>query len=356
MDLPVVVSPACQPLPLSPLALGGGTESHGLDGWDAEDFDFEELFRDAEEMGPGTNSSDGNQATAASAAAGSPIDMSDIDLSLKAEWLERDVLSLAKEAPITAAVEPTTGRTSPPAAAEVGNHTVGEGDISAGMAAARTATNTTTWSTTSASEESDDGGSSCIMGGGVSPTLSNDSASSSFQAPRSTVGSEANNPAAATASNNSKRLLAVSSGMGTPILPLAFAPGFSGASNTSAAAAAALSAFPALNFSGFQAAAGQALKRLRGGDATVGAAVGQPCAGGGAAAATPTRLLSGGEDGTGRITKRAKREERLMKNREAANRSRVKVCYMCYRQHDMSALTPVNRRTNGETLNVLYCG
>ncbi|CAM9866701.1 unnamed protein product [Ectocarpus sp. 6 AP-2014] len=329
MELPVAVSPTCQPPPLSPLALGGGSESHGPDGWDAEDFDFEELFRDAEEMGAGTASSDGNPAAAAAAATGSPVDMSDIDLSLKAEWLERDALSPAMPTPITAAaaVEPTSGGTPSPAA-DVTSHTVSEGDISAGAGmATRTATTTTTWSTTSVSEESDDGGSSCIMGGGVSPARSNDSGSS-IQAPRSTV-SEASTAAAyaaaAAASNNSKRLLAVSSGAGTPILPLAFTPGFSGTSNSSAAAAAAaLSAFPALNFSGFQAAAGQALKRLRGGDAPAGAALGQPCAGGGAAAATPTRLLSGGEGGAGRITKRAKREERLMKNREAANRSRVK--------------------------------
>ncbi|CAM9981319.1 unnamed protein product, partial [Ectocarpus sp. 8 AP-2014] len=328
MELPVAVSPACQPPPLSPLALGGGSESHGLDGWDAEDFDFEELFRDAEEMGAGTDSSEGSPAAAAAAAAtGSPVDMSDIDLSLKAEWLERDALSPAMPTPITAAaVEPTSGGTPSPAA-DVTSHTVSEGDISAGAGmATRTATTTTTWSTTSVSEESDDGGSSCIMGGGVSPARSNDSGSS-IQAPRSTVSeaSTAAASAAAAASNSSKRLLAVSSGAGTPILPLSFTPGFSGTSNSSAAAAAAaLSAFPALNFSGFQAAAGQALKRLRGGDAPAGAALGQPCAGGGAAAATPTRLLSGGEGGAGRITKRAKREERLMKNREAANRSRVK--------------------------------
>lgn len=322
----MAVSPACQPLPLSPLALGGGSESYGLDGWNAEDFDFEELFRDADEMGAGTASSDGNPAAAA-AATGSPVDMSDIDLSLKAEWLERDALSPAMPTPITAAaVEPTSGGTPPPAA-DLTSHTVSEGDISAGAGMATRTATTTTWSTTSVSEESDDGGSSCIMGSGVSPARSNDSGSS-IQAPRSTV-SEASTAAAsaAAASNNSKRLLAVSSGAGTPILPLAFAPGFSGTSSSStAAAAAALSAFPALNFSGFQAAAGQALKRLRGGDAPAGAALGQPCAGGGAAAATPIRLLSGGEGGAGRITKRAKREERLMKNREAANRSRVKVC------------------------------
>ncbi|CAN0535451.1 unnamed protein product, partial [Ectocarpus sp. 12 AP-2014] len=323
MELPMAVSPACQPPPLSPLALGGGSESHGLDGWDAEDFDFEELFRDAEEMGAGTASSDGNP-TAAAAATGSPVDMSDIDLSLKAEWLERDALSPAMPTPITAAaVDPTRGGTPPPTA-DVTGHIVSEGDISAGVGMATRTATTSTWSTTSVSEESDDGGSSCIMGGGVSPARSNDSVSS-IQAPRSTVSEASTAAAAAAASNNSKRLLAVSSGAGTPILPLAFAPGFSGASNSSAAAAAAaLSAFPALNFSGFQAAAGQALKRFRGGDAPAGAALGQPCAGGGAAAATPTRLLSGGEGGAGRITKRAKREERLMKNREAANRSRVK--------------------------------
>ncbi|CAN0199963.1 unnamed protein product, partial [Ectocarpus sp. 12 AP-2014] len=323
MELPVAVSPACQPPPLSPLALGGGSESHGLDGWDAEDFDFEELFRDAEEMGAGTASSDGNPAAAA-AATGSPVDMSDIDLSLKAEWLERDALSPVMPTPITAAaVDPTHGGTPPPAA-DVTGHIVSEGDISAGAGMATRTATTSTWSTTSVSEESDDGGSSCIMGGGVSPARSNDSVSS-IQAPRSTVSEASTAAAAAAASNNSKRLLTVSSGAGTPILPLAFAPGFNGASNSSAAAAAAaLSAFPALNFSGFQAAAGQALKRLRGGDAPAGAALGQPCAGGGAAAATPTRLLSGGEGGAGRITKRAKREERLMKNREAANRSRVK--------------------------------
>ncbi|CAB1114083.1 unnamed protein product [Ectocarpus sp. CCAP 1310/34] len=325
MELPVAISPACHPPPLSPLALGGGSESHGLDGWDAEDFDFEELFRDAEEMGAGTASSDGNPAAAA-APTGSPVNTSDIDLSLKAEWLERDALSPAMPTPITAAVEPTSGGTRSPTA-DVTGHIVSEGDISAGAAMATRTATTSTWSTTSVSEESDDGGSSCIMGGGVSPARSNDSSVGSVQAPRSTV-SEASTAAAAAAaaaaSNNSKRLLAVSSGAGTPILPLAFAPGFSGASSSSAAAAAALSAFPALNFSGFQAAAGQALKRLRGGDAPAGAALGQPCAGGGAAAATPPRLLSGGEGGAGRITKRAKREERLMKNREAANRSRVK--------------------------------
>lgn len=223
--------------------------------------------------------------------------------------------------------------------------------------------NNTTWSTTSLSEDSDDGsrsslsGSNCCAFEGVSPASgptrspaefspgNNSSTGSNIEAPRSVTSeaSTATNDNNASVSTNSKRLLSVSSGAGTPILPFTFAPAFGGGGTPGGT-------LP--NFSGLQAAAlaaaasgvaGQALaagwKRLRGGDdGSSAGAHGQACPAsveGGAGASS--RLLCGGGAGDGgsggsgvgagqtRTNKRAKREERLMKNREAANRSRVKV-------------------------------
>lgn len=328
-----MASTAPQPPPLSPLALDG---DNGLDGWDAagEDFDFEDLFRDAEEAEPGVGVEDNNSNSSNHPVArvddgdASSVEMSDVEF-------ERGLLSLAE-------ATSTVGATG--AAAEF-NTAVSDDDLcssAAGVTAQNITASTMAWSTTSASEESDDGSrSSSSTSSGMSPVaapvavptvMSNTSGSSSSSvgAPRSFT-SEAGimNNDAATNSGSNKRVLAVSSGVGTPILPSFFAPAFGNSTASSAAAAAALSALPGLNFGGIQAAAGEAWKRMRGGeDVPSGAGFGQASASleGGGGAAGSSRLLSGGSSGGhGRVNKRAKREERLMKNREAANRSRVKV-------------------------------
>ncbi|CAN0193585.1 unnamed protein product [Scytosiphon promiscuus] len=338
MALSVPMPPA-----LSPLAIDDGD---GLDGWDAagEDFDFEDLFRDAEEAEAGMgvvadnnndSSNDLSHHPAARVGEGGDGDASSVEMS-DVEF-ERGLLSLA-EATSTAAVG---------AAAEF-NSAVSEDDLcsAGGTTAPNITASTTAWSTTSASEESDDGSRSSLCGsssssssafGGMPPVSApvavpttagrmshNTSSGASIEAPRSST-SEAGIVNDDTTGGN-KRVLAVSSGAGTPILPSFFAPAFGGGAGSSAAAAAALSA---LNFGGLQAAAGEAWKRMRGAeDVPAGAGLGRASAGSledGGGAAAPSRLLSGGgSGGHGRVNKRAKREERLMKNREAANRSRVK--------------------------------
>ncbi|CAM9286248.1 unnamed protein product [Hapterophycus canaliculatus] len=326
MELPAMASNVPQTPPLSPLALDDG---NGLDGWDAagEDFDFEDLFRDAEKaeedmaVVDDTNNDSNDPAARVGDTGGgdgetSFIDMSDVEF-------ERGLLSLAE-----ATSTPAAG-----AAAAEFNTPVSEDDLlcsATGATAPNITASTTAWSSTSASEESDDGSRSSLCGSSSSSGAYGGIGGASVEAPRTST-SEAdimNNDAA----NSKKRVLAVSSGVGTPILPSFFAPTFGGGTGSTAAAAAALSALPGLNFGGLQAAAGEAWKRMRGGEeGPAGAAPGHGSVGsleGGAGTAGSARLLSGGSgggsSGHGRVNKRAKREERLMKNREAANRSRVK--------------------------------
>lgn len=292
-----------QPPPLSPLALDG---SGGLDGWeeDFDDVDFEDIFKDVEQP---DQAEDKDQVE-------DQVDIGDDGGSSSIAVDDIDLRSLSEASP----TDPNIN------AAAV----IEEADVPALNTATTAAT---AWSTTSLSEESDDGsrssmcGSSCALGGvspasGPTPVVARrtSTGSSSVEipppAPRS-VASEAMSTSTAnndTASVNSKRLLSVSSGAGTPILPFTFAPAFGQTSSSS--------------LTGLHAAALAAAGKLFGHGAP------SPLPGSvEAAASTPSRLLGLGrgcgekEEGTERAKKRTKREERLMKNREAANRSRVKV-------------------------------
>lgn len=113
----------------------------------------------------------------------------------------------------------------------------------------------------------------------------------------------------------------VSSGAGTPILPFTFAPAFGPLGGNNPIATAAISSLPNIGELAYAAATGW--KRLR--SAETNADGGQTS---GPQGSGQRRLLSSSTrkgQTNSRTNKRAKKEERLMKNREAANRSRIKV-------------------------------
>ena len=145
------------------------------------------------------------------------------------------------------------------------------------------------------------------------------------------------------------------SGGGTPILPLAYSPAFDGTGYASGSSTIPL-AFGSSQPTAFVAAASGAVGQLTayfkrqcdrsgGPEAEGGSSSVISVGAGGVLGQRSARLLSarggdggGGESGVddgggggvvgvvgGRVAKRAKKEERLMKNREAANRSRAKV-------------------------------
>lgn len=207
------------------------------------------------------------------------------------------------------------------------------------------------WSSTSASEDSDDGSRSFVSSDTIQSSMDRNSSIGRLASsdnltrepqslPLSAVPSQSPSPESSVRNNNSPT---VSSRTTAPILPFTCAPatallGIGGATATLSPASGTSSALP--NLVNLHAAAitagGQAIaagwKRLRGAS---GEDEGQTGGGrGGIGGNQPLRLLSVGVGGgrgpasshsSSRINKRAKREERLMKNREAANRSRVKV-------------------------------
>lgn len=208
-------------------------------------------------------------------------------------------------------------------------------------------------SPSSCSSVGSDGASGAVRTGGDACGGKRSNPKAASLCPRPTVG-----PTTASFSNLARFSAAharstVTSGAGAPILPFTFKPSFhaggaascagGGGGGSSSSASSAISTLPALGglhaatvLTAASDAATQALtagwKRFRGGEA-----VGE---GGGSVlpkseveerrhSAVPIGVASNGAGGVGAIPpsvrKRAKREERLMKNREAANRSRNKV-------------------------------
>lgn len=369
-----------EPPPLSPLALDGSSR---LDGWDVEedfDIDLENLFDDAE----GIVHNFGNQGQEQ----GQEPQPQQQQQSAGNVGVNGDIASIGNyTVGLLSPSEVTSGEEAntlfPNSSANINSAVVERGDEPHAIAAPTTpgpSTTATTWSTASASEDSDDcsrsttSGNSCNFGvssPASSPILARDmmtssdrsssSSSSATDTPRSITSETStvnNDNTAVTDNHNRKRLLAVSSSARTPILPFTFAPAFGGGGGGSGSSSPSLAHFGGLQAAALAAAsgaAGQALaagwKRLRGGDDGGPGACGQASSagsvGGGGTGAAPSRLLCGGGDGGssaghGRINKRAKREERLMKNREAANRSRVKVdgspCRVVYCQRSNSSL------------------
>lgn len=197
-------------------------------------------------------------------------------------------------------------------------------------------TSCTTWSTTSASEESDDGSISICTAPIVISNNGKDRQNfkRNFTDGDSTLDCDQSKPSTSISSragdydqdNEEKKTkpLTVSSGSGTPILPFTFAPAFDPLGGNNPMTTAAISALPNIGELAYAAATGW--KRLRSPESNAeGGQTSGPQDGG------QRRLLSSSTrkgqttGANSRANKRAKKEERLMKNREAANRSRIKV-------------------------------
>lgn len=300
--------PAVPLPPLSPAEEGRLLSSAALDGWGEDDLltlldDSERMLEQSRSSRQADEDNDGDVSSV----------MTETDLKLLSDCFEHDVFSTSHEKDLTPLNTPVqSGITRTPSSVSLSSGTTA---VTYHDRRADCDTSSATSSTMEASEESDDGSrsnaSSFTTTNGFVPDLMKHSASTNSA---SSSCSMFNNEF-----KDRKSTSAVKSGPGTPILPFTFTPVAHGGNSGT------IPSMPM--FSGLQAAAMSGWKRLRGDELQL-----ELGARGKGEQQYPilsrpnlTSEFSGARTANSRTNKRTKGEERAMKNREAANRSRIKV-------------------------------